>query len=637
MTESTLSAPHGRAATAVGAHLAPSAADLLRLHAVALGREPADLIVSGARVLSLHTREILQRDVLVSGAFIAAITPVGHFNEATRIVAAEGRFLAPTFVDTHIHIEYSLLTPGEFARCVVPRGTGCVLADPNCVGNVLGARAMDWAGRTRTPLKILQQISHRIPRAPALELGGAVVTEAEQLERLVGPGAATVGESTPFGFDQRAARMQALAIAGGRRNTGHSARVMNELLWAYGATGINDDHNAFAAEEIRERLRLGMMITVMSGSMNDNVPLVFDDAAALADSYELFSFCADDRHVDDLHRIGHIDHHVRQAVKQGVPVLEAYRMASLNAAVFYRLDHLLGSIAPARRADFMLLEDLETVEPVQVYLDGRLMAERRGERTWLGFVNEDPVPDYLHGTMNLPGAVDAAAFRVEAAAAEGEVAVVRAMEMYDGYFKRAFEAELSVVDGDVQADPAADVAKIAILDRHHGTDTRACGFVRGFAIQQGAIAATTNCENQNLVVLGVDNADMAAAANALKELGGGYVAVLHGKVLAALPLPLAGIMSDLPWEQVVVQSDAVNAAAAKLGCTMDAPFMILAFVGLAGVPDYGLTERGLIDAASQRFVPVVQCCRCPSHVHDPAGAPGTAPAGARPVLREVTS
>ncbi|TGD74638.1 adenine deaminase [Mangrovimicrobium sediminis] len=595
----------------LGHHLAASADDLVRLQAVAGGRAAPDLVLANARVLSLHSREILERDIWLSGRHIAAVVPAGHPHPEAPREDLGGQFVAPTFIDTHLHIEYSLLTPGEFARCVVPRGTGCVLADPNCIGNVLGANAMDWAGQTGTPLKIFQQISSRIPRAPHLELGGATVTEEEQLSRLASSHAVTVGESTPFGFDERAARMYAQSLAEGRRNTGHTARVKDEMLWAYAASGISDDHNAFNTDEVLDRVRLGMMITVMSGSMNDNVPMVFADTAAVEGGYPFFSFCADDRHVDDLHRVGHIDHHVREAIRCGVPVLEAYAMASLNAASFYRLDHLIGSITPGRIADLQVIPVLEEAKPSRVMLDGQWAAQDGAAL----FANPDSIPESLYGSVHLPENFDAEAFRVPAKAGDGEVAVVRAMEMYDGYFKRAFEAELPVVDGDVVPDPAQDVAKIAVIDRHHGTDTRACGFVRGFDLGAGAIAGTTNCENQNLVVLGTNNADMAAAANALRELGGGYVAVKDGEVLASLPLPVAGIMSDLPWEEVLVQSDAVDAAAHALGSKLNSPFMILAFVGLAGVPDYGLTEKGLIDSYSMEFIPVVVCCRCPQHVH----------------------
>ncbi len=568
----------------------------------------------GGRLLAVHSGEVLERDVVMCGAFVAAVVPPGRLDAEDEIDAA-GAFVSPTFIDTHLHIEYTMLTPGELARCVVPRGTTTVLADPNCIGNVAGADAMDWVGTTGTPLRILAQISHRIPRVPALELGGATVTEDEQLVRIPRAHTVTLGESNPFDLDDRSARAQSLTLALGRRNTGHTARLADEPLWAYAAGGISDDHNAFDTAEVLERLRLGMMVTVMSGSMNDNVPLVFADVDAVRAGFAHVSFCADDRHVEDLHRIGHIDHHVRSAIATGVPVVDAYRMATLNAAAHYRLDHVVGSVTPTRRADLMILDDLAEVVPSLVLVDG-VVVGRDGAPA---FDNPDTVPDDLYATVHLAPDFGPAAFVVAADAAEDEIAVVRAMEMYDGYFKRAFEAELAVVDGNVVADPAVDVAKIAVVDRHHGTDGRACGFVRGFGLRAGALASTTNCENQNLVVVGTSDAEMAAAANALGDLGGGYVAVRDGQVLAAAPLAVGGIMSDRPFEEVLEASDGVNAAARGLGCEVASPFMILAFVGLAGVPDYGLTERGLIDTPTQSFVPVVMCCRCPSHVHDPTG------------------
>ncbi|MEM1112497.1 MAG: adenine deaminase C-terminal domain-containing protein [Pseudomonadota bacterium] len=600
----------------LGAHLAPTPSELLHLRKVATGAEPADCILRDGRVLSLHSGEILARDIVIAGRHIAAITPVGHFREAASEHALNAQFVAPTFIDTHIHIEYSLLTPGEFARCVIPKGTGCVLADPNCIGNILGADAMDWVGRTDTPLRILQQISSRIPRNPEVELGGATVTEQEQLERLARPNAVAAGESTPFDFDERAARFQSQATSDGRRNTGHTARVGDELLWGYAATGISDDHNGFTPEEVLERVRLGMTVNIMSGSMNDNVPLVFANPSELQGTFHHFTFCADDRHVDDLHDSGHIDHHIREAIARGVPPLDAYRMASLNAAMYFRLDHLLGSVTPNRLADLVLIDSLEDCNVQRVFINGELAAEN-GEAH---FTNPDPIPEELRATMNVHPATGPATFCVPVEASSGEVAVVRAMEMYDGYFKRAFEAELAVVDGDVQPDPSKDVAKITVIDRHHASEAAASGFVRGFGLQHGALAATTNCENQNLVVVGTSTEDMAAAAAALCDSGGGYVAVKDGQVLAQLALPVAGIMSDRPWEEVMAASKTVNAAAHSLGCGMEAPFMILAFVGLAGVPDYGLTEKGLIDAPTQTFIPVVLECRGPEEAHPLEGA-----------------
>ena len=592
----------------IGAHLVASADQLLRLQRVAAGAEPADLAVRGGTVLALHGREMLARDVLICGPYIAAVTPPGRL-EAVEEIDAWGCFVSPGFIDTHLHIEYTLLTPGELARLVVPRGTTTVLADPNCLANVLGPAGMDIAGVTGTPLRVFRQVSHKVPRSPELELGGGEVPEAEILARLSDPLAVTLGESNPFDLEGSAARKSHRALAAGRRITGHTARITQEPLWTYAAAGIFDDHNAFEPDEVIERLRLGIGITVMSGSMNDNVRPLFADPERVAGGFDEFTFCADDRHVGDLADGGHIDHHVRTAIDCGVEPIEAYRMATFNAARSYRLDHLLGSITPTRLADLMLLEDLEDVRPRLVLVGGEVVG-RNGTAT---FTNDDELPESCRGTVRLHPDLGPPSFRVGATPAPEEVAVVRAMEMYDGYFKRAFEAELPVVDGSVVADPTTDVTKIAVVDRHHATLTLAMGFVRGFGLRRGAIGITTNCENQNLVVLGTTDDELAHAARALEAIDGGYVAVAGGEVLATLPLPYGGCMSDHPWEDVYEGLDRVTAAARSLGCAIASPFMILSFVGLAGVPDYGLTERGLIDTFTQTFLPVLVCCRCPAH------------------------
>lgn len=599
----------------IGAELAPSVAELIHLREVAVGRAEPDLIVRGGKVLALHTGELLERDVVIAGRHIAAVTPAGRFAAKT-IIDAKGQYIAPNFIDVHIHIEYTMLTPGELARLTVPRGTTTVLADGNCIANVLGAEGLDIVGRTGTPLRILRQVSHRVPRTLALELGGAQVADAEIEARVQWSNAATLGESNPFDLDEWSARKQVAAIRSGRRITGHTARLRDEPLWSYLAGGVSDDHNAATTEEVLERVRLGAAITVMAGSMNDNTAAVFADVPALGDGLYHMCFCADDKHVEDLHDQGHIDHHVREAIRAGVEPVPAWRMATLTAALYYRLDHLIGSITPSRLADIQLVPDLTEARPSLVLVGGAVVAEN-GKPL---FANADVMPPVTRDTIHLHPDLSAESFVVKA---PGPKAWVQAMEMYDGYFKRAFHTELDVVDGGLRCDTERDVLKVAIVDRHHASKTIGIGFVRGFQLKKGALAATTNCENQNLVMVGVTDQDLADAARAIKEIGGGYVAVADGKVLARVSLPIAGIMSDQPWETVREQSINANKAATSLGCAIHSPFMIMAFIGLAGVPDLGLTEKGLIDTASQSFTDLVLgmragmvCCRCPDHIHD---------------------
>jgi adenine deaminase len=261
-------------------------------------------------------------------------------------------------------------------------------------------------------------------------------------------------------------------------------------------------------------------------------------------------------------------------------------------------------------ADLQLLPDLATFRPESVWVDGIEVAR---DGTAL-FENTDSIDPASLGTVKLGPAP-----RIEVPATDptAPTCFVQAMEMYDGYYKRALHVALDVVDGVVVPDPANDIAKICVVDRHHATGTAGVGFVRGFGLRRGAIAAATNCDNQNVVVVGTSDAEIQHALAALGEMGGGYVAVSEGAVLAGVPMPIAGIMSDEPWEVVYQQSKAVNAAAAELGCTIHAPFMILAFVGLGGVPDLGLTEMGLLDVATQTPIPVVleldgsrPVCRC---------------------------
>ncbi|WP_137155658.1 adenine deaminase C-terminal domain-containing protein [Rhizobium sp. FKL33] len=600
---------------ATGAAWAPSVEELMRMRFVAAGRQKPDRIIRGGKVLALHIGEILERDVVISGRHIAAVTPVGYF-DCDEIIDATGYFVAPTFIDVHLHIEYTKLVPGELARLSVPRGTTTVLADANCIANVLGEDGLDFMGTTTTPLRILRQVSHKVPQAPELELGGAHLTTEQIAYRVQRPDAATLGESNPFNLDESSARKQVAAIAAGKRITGHTALLENEPLWAYLAGGISDDHNAHKTKDVIERLRLGAMLTVMAGSMNDNTPEVFADIPALKDGLHHISFCADDKLVEDLDRQGHIDHQVRKAIECGVEPLKAWRMATLNAASYYRIDHLVGSITPNKLADLQLVADLAEARPTVVMVDGKVVA-RDGKPL---FENTDPVPPFTRDTIHLHPDINAGFFTTEAA---GSKAWVQAMEMYDGYFKRAFHAELDVVDGRLVCDTERDVLKVAIVDRHHATDNVGVGFVKGFGLKRGAIAATTNCENQNLVMVGVTDEDLAFAAHAIKAIGGGYVVVADGKILSAVPLPVAGCMSDQPWETVRDLSLLCDQAAQSIGCTMHAPFLIMSFIGLVGVPDLGLTERGLVETKTQSFTDLVLglkgglvCCRCPSHAHD---------------------
>jgi len=601
--------------SAIRPDLLPSTEELVELRAVATGARPADLIVRGGRVLHVHTGEILERDVVIAGRHIACLTPVGRM-QATQEIDARGKFVAPTFVDAHLHIEYTMLTPGELARLVVPRGTTTVLTDADAMANVAGMTGIDLMGRTGTPLRIFDQVTPVTPTAPALERGGAVIAEQEVLERLSAPGTVTLGEGNPFDYSPVATNRFRTALAAGRRITGHTGRQEDESLWGYLAAGVGDDHNAATLDEARERVRLGAMVTIMSGSMNDNLDTLLADPAAAAPLLSHMCFCADDKHVLDLSGEGHIDHSVRKSIAMGVDVVQAYRMATWQPALYYRIDQLVGSLTPGRLADVQIMDDLAQARPSTVITGGRLAA-RDGVAT---FTNDDVMPDWTRETMRIDPAFGPDQLRLDAI---GATARVQAVEMYDGYFKRGFHIDLPVLDGQVQPDLERDVLKFVLLNRHHGDGPSAIGFVRGFGLRAGALAVSSNCPNMNVVAVGTSDADLAHAVQELRSQRGGFVAVADGEVLAGVPLPIGGLMADEPWEQTAANLDAAHTAAQRMGCPIRAPYMVLSFVGLIVVPDFGLTELGLVDVARQEFAPLllqdeqgaVLPCRCPGHDH----------------------
>jgi adenine deaminase len=578
--------------------LYPTDHELGVLRAVANGTRRPDLIVRGGLVQSPGTEEWLERDVVVAGRHIATLTPWGHFPEADEEIDATGAYVVPTFIDAHLHVEYTNLTPGELARLSVARGTGTVLTDPNGAANVWGARGMDLLLSTATPLHVFQQVSPTTPASHVLEHGGAVIPEETVRARLSDDVTATLGEGNPFDYgDVSTGRFRA-ALAAGRRITGHTAAQTHESLWGYLAAGVGDDHNSATIDEVLERTRLGAMITVMGSSLTDNTIPLFADLDRVGPALRHMCFCADDKHALDLSAEGHIDHHVRQAIRFGIDPQLAYRMATVIPAHYYRLDQVLGLLAPSRLADLQIVPDLADVRPSLVLVEGRVVA-RDGVSL---FANEDPIPDWATGTVHLPETLDPAMFALPAV---GETARVRAMEMYNGYFKRAFETELAVVDGDVQSDTETDVLKIAIVDRHHGSGEVGLGFVRGFGLRRGAIAITMNCPNMNIAVVGADDASMLQAVEELRAMQGGFVTVADGEVLARVPLPVGGMMSAAPFEETAAALRAGHAATAELGCRIPSPYIILSFVGLYVVPDLGITELGLIDAFEQEFVDVL--------------------------------
>ncbi len=560
----------------------------MSLIAVARGDEPPDLVIEGAHVLSVFTREWLELDVAVFGGRIAGL---GEYDGGER-VDARGQYLVPGFLDAHVHIESSKLTPGEFARCVVPHGTTAVVTDPHEVANVLGREGVEWMleASEGLPLDVFVMAPSCVP-ASDFESPLGPLEPADMEAILRHPRALGVAEMMNFpgviaGVPEVLARLELSDHA-----DGHAPGVMGRALDAYIAAGIRSDHEATTFDEALEKRRRGMWVLIREASNARNLR----DLLPLVGQYgpEHCAFCTDDREPDLLYREGHIDQMCRIAVEEGCSPEAALLMATLHPA---RCHGLLdrGAVAPGLRADLVLLDDLETFRPARVYKDGRLVAV---DGRALEF-DRPPIPDRVRSTMRAaplaPGA-----FAIEA------VERVRVIETIPGQLiTHAREEEPAVLDGHVVADPARDLAKIAVIERHHATGRIGLGLVRGFGLRTGGFASTVAHDAHNLVVVGTTDEDMTACAERLQEIGGGIVVSRDGAVRGELPLPVAGLMSDEPVEAVAERLEQLQEMLREQGVGDEAPFMTLSFLALSVIPALKITDRGLVDVDRFELVPL---------------------------------
>ncbi len=561
------------------------------LIAVARGDAPPDLVIEGARVLSVFTREWLELDVAVSGGRIAGL---GEYAGGDR-VDARGKYLVPGFIDAHVHIESSKLTPAEFARAVVPHGTTAVVTDPHEMANVLGRAGVEWMleASDHLPLDVFVMAPSCVP-ASDFESPIGPFEPADMEAILRHPRALGVAEMMNFPgvIAGDRAVLERLAVEGARHADGHAPGVTGRALDAYVAAGIRSDHEATTLVEALEKRRRGMWVLIREASnarnLRDLLPLVARYGP------EHCAFCTDDREPDLLFREGHIDQMCRIAVAEGIAPEDALLMATLHAA---RCHGLLdrGAIAPGLRADLVLLDDLQDFHAARVYKDGSLVAAA-GEAEPFA---RPPIPARMRETMR-SAPLGSDAFEISA-----EGGRVRVIEIIPGQLiTHARVEEPSVRDGHVVADPDGDVAKIAVVERHHATGRVGKGLVRGFGLRTGAFASTVAHDAHNLVIVGVDDASMTACAARLQEIGGGIVVARDGAVRGELPLPVAGLLSDEPVEDVVARLEALQLMLREQGVADTAPFMTLSFLALSVIPALKITDRGLVDVERFELVPL---------------------------------
>lgn len=585
-----------------------------------MGKRPADLVIRGGQVVDVFTASVFEADVLIFGDRVAGIVGAGE-GEGDSVIDVAGRYVVPGLMDAHIHVESTMLVPPRLAEALVPRGVTALFIDPHEVANVMGVEGIDALVSLAegVPLRLFVEVPSRVPTAPGLETSGAYLGPEEVAELLRRPYAASLGElnwqNLLSGREEYLIKVSK-ALRLGMRVNGHLAGVEGRALDAAIAAGLMDDHEAVTFEEALARVRRGCAVMVREGTSERNLDAIVGGIlkSGIRD-LSAFMFCTDDKHPADIVREGHIDYNVRRAVELGMDPVRAVQLATINIARHFRLDHLLGSVAPGRLADLVILRDLERFEVSKVLFGGEPVYAD-GELLWSP-PREVSVPEHALRTVRVNEGLAPEDLMIRAPEGCGR-ARVRVMGVIpDQIVVEALEEELPVVGDYIAADTARGVDHIAVIDRHRGSKSVGRAFVKGFGIKRGAIASSVAHDHHNIVVVGADPGDMLAAVKHLSRVGGGFAAVLGGEVIADLPLPFAGLMSLDPLEEVVEGLEKINGVAREvLGSPLRSPFMQLEFVTLPTVPEYGLTDKGLIDSRGYRVVnPVIGCSeKAPGHV-----------------------
>lgn len=582
------------------------------LVAVAMGRKPADLVLKGGKLVNVNTGEILSGvDVAITKGRIALVGDVAHtIGENTQVIDCQGYYLTPGFMDGHIHVESSMMTVREYARTVVPRGTTTIYMDPHEIANVLGMdgiKLMIEDGQ-RVPLRVYVAMPSCVPAAPSFEDAGAVlgpveIQQAMQWEEVAGLGEMMNFPGVIYGDDSIHAELQATLDAN-KIITGHySIPETGQGLNAYISTGVRCCHESVRAEDALAKMRLGMYAQLREGSAWHDVKETIKSITENRIDTRYATLISDDTHPNTLIAMGHLDHIVKRAIEEGVNPVTAIQMVTINVAQCFGMDRDLGSIAPGRWADILLISDLTKVLVKKVILNGELVAE---DGKMLLEIEPATYPDFARNSMRLLGQLKPEDFAISTKNPQASEALVRVMEVIEAKVGTlARECTLPVQGGLIQNDLEQDVIKAVVAERHRATGTIGKGFVKGLSLRVGAVASTVAHDSHNLLIVGTNDADMALAGNKLAEVGGGMIAVRDGQVVALLPLPIAGLMSDQPVEKVAQAVEYLDHAWKELGCQMVSPFMTMALLALAVLPELRLTNRGLVDTVNFKFVDLI--------------------------------
>ncbi|HQG43067.1 MAG TPA: adenine deaminase, partial [Spirochaetota bacterium] len=576
---------------------------------VAMGRRKADMVIKNGTLVNVNTKELQEHiDVALYKGRIALVGDASHcIGETTQIIDATGLYIAPGFMDGHIHVESSMLTVSQYSTAVVPHGTTAIFMDPHEIANVLGLKGVKlMLDEARdVPLRVYATVPSCVPAAQGLEDAGAEIGPEEIAEAMKWDAIAGLGELMNFpGVFNSVPDVHkeiAVTLKAGKPVTGHFALPdTGKMLNAYIASGVRSCHESVRHEDALAKMRLGMYAKIREGSAWHDLKEVIKAITHNTVQSRFAILVSDDIHPDTLIKLGHLDHIIKRAIEEGVDPVTAIEMVTINTAECFLMSKDFGSVSPSKVADIVLLSDLYNVTVKAVIIGGRLVAR---DGTMLSSAKKVTYPDWSKNTINVGKTLTKDDFILPNNKPEVKVRVIQ-IEEAKVTTKQVIET-LKTIDGNVAPNKEKDIAKAALFERHKATGTKGLGFVKGFGLKKGAVASTVAHDSHNLLIVGTDEEDMAFAGNELIKAGGGMIAVADGKVLAIVELPVAGLLTDEPVEAVQKKVETLEKAWKMLGCNLVSPFMTMALLGLPVIPELRLSNRGLVDAVNFTFTDVI--------------------------------
>ncbi|KRG16524.1 adenine deaminase [Virgibacillus soli] len=580
-----------------------------QLSKVARGEEKAELVITNGILVNVFTGELLENiDVSIVEGRVAYVGTSDHtIGENTQVINAKGKYLVPGFIDGHMHVESTMLSVTEFAKAGLAKGTTSIFMDPHEIANVFGVegvRLMHEEGQ-QLPLKVFTTFPSCVPATTDFEDGGATLSVEDikagmQWENVAGLGEVMNFPGVVYGDPLMTGEI-AETIKANKTVTGHFPADDSKMLQAYIASGADSCHETVTKEHGLEKLRLGMHLMIREGSAWQDVKEVIKVVTEEHVQTNNISLVTDDVYPQTLVDKGHLNHVVRRAIEEGVDPVTAIQMGTINVARYYKMDRDLGSIAPGKVADILLIEDIRKLEPSTVIADGEVIYQDHQ------LMKEFPTfvyPEHIRNSINLKQALTAADFQLESKSnnEETKVNVINVIE--NSARTEKMTTALKVKDGFIEPDLEHDVLQLACIERHHQTGQISLGFAHGFKLKQGAVASTVAHDSHNLLVMGTNAEDMAFAANELAKIGGGMIVVDNGRILAQVSMPIAGLMSDQPLDTVVKEVQQLEAAWKTLGCPIHAPFMTFSLIALPVIPDVRISNRGLVDVKEFKMIDV---------------------------------